>query len=327
MAQDSVKKIGKAQTLAILIITAFIAILIGASTRTKGLFTTRPIYVILTPLMWPFGNKAKTSAEAEGRQPQSAPVNAWGLASQIPEQEPSDRATPEQELSDRATPEQEPSDRATPEQELSDRATPEQELSDRATPEQEPSDRATPEQELSDRATPEQELSDRATPEQELSDRATPEQELSDRATPEQELSDRATGDNEKEGGVEMTERLMDLLQEMAGEVDGLLAICVAGADGEPIAYYAPPGSRWNMELSAAQLAQLLKLARTSADKMQAGELEDTLLTTADSYVLTKSLADDSFWLGMATSRDAVLGMVRLIAKTYAGRLAEAVPK
>jgi predicted regulator of Ras-like GTPase activity (Roadblock/LC7/MglB family) len=287
MEQDSVKKIGKAQTLAILIITAFIAILIGASTRTKGLFTTRPIYVILTPLMWPFGKKAKTSAEAEGRQPQSAPVNAWGLASQIPEQEPSDRATPEQELSDRAT----------------------------------------PEQELSDRATPEQELSDRATPEQELSDRATPEQELSDRATPEQELSDRATGDNEKEGGVEMTERLMDLLQEMAGEVDGLLAICVAGADGEPIAYYAPPGSRWNMELSAAQLAQLLKLARTSADKMQAGELEDTLLTTADSYVLTKSLADDSFWLGMATSRDAVLGMVRLIAKTYAGRLAEAVPK
>jgi predicted regulator of Ras-like GTPase activity (Roadblock/LC7/MglB family) len=287
MAQDSVKKIGKAQTLAILIITAFIAILIGASTRTKGLFTTRPIYVILTPLMWPFGKKAKTSAEAEGRQPQSAPVNAWGLASQIPEQEPSDRATPEQELSDRAT----------------------------------------PEQELSDRATPEQELSDRATPEQELSDRAIPEQELSDRATPEQELSDRATGDNEKEGGVEMTEKLMDLLQEMAGEVDGLLAICVAGADGEPIAYYAPPGSRWNMELSAAQLAQLLKLARTSADKMQAGELEDTLLTTADSYVLTKSLADDSFWLGMATSRDAVLGMVRLIAKTYAGRLAEAVPK
>lgn len=144
---------------------------------------------------------------------------------------------------------------------------------------------------------------------------------------PRHELSDRATGDNEKEGGVEMTEKLRDILQEMAGEVDGLLAICVAGADGEPIATYAPPGSKWNMELSAAQLAQLIKLARTSADKMHAGELEDTLLTTADSYVLTKSLGDNSVWLGMATSRDAVLGMVRLIAKTYVGRLAEAVPK
>jgi len=277
MEQDSVKKIGKAQTLAILIITAFIAILIRASTRTKALFTIPVIYVILTSPMWPFGRKAKMSAEAEGRQPNSAPVNAWGLASQIPEQEVSDRATPEQELSDRAT--------------------------------------------------PEQEVSDRATPEQELSDRATPEHELSDRATPEHELSDRATGDNEKEGGVEMTEKLMDLLQEMAGEVDGLQAICVAGADGEPIAYYAPPGSRWNMELSAAQLAQLLKLARTSVDKMHAGELEDALLTTSESYVLTKSLTGNSFWLGMATSRDAVLGMVRLIAKTYIGRLSEAIPK
>jgi len=257
MEQDSVKKIGKAQTLAILIITAFIAILIRASTRTKALFTIPVIYVTLTSPMWPFGRKAKMSAEAEGRQPNSAPVNAWGLASQIPEQE----------------------------------------------------------------------VSDRATPEQEVSDRATPEQELSDRATPEHELSDRATGDNEKEGGVEMTEKLMDLLQEMAGEVDGLQAICVAGADGEPIAYYAPPGSRWNMELSAAQLAQLLKLARTSVDKMHAGELEDALLTTSESYVLTKSLTGNSFWLGMATSRDAVLGMVRLIAKTYIGRLSEAIPK
>jgi predicted regulator of Ras-like GTPase activity (Roadblock/LC7/MglB family) len=101
---------------------------------------------------------------------------------------------------------------------------------------------------------------------------------------------------------------------------------CVVGADGEPIAAYALPGSKWNIELSAAQLAQLLKLTPTSVDKMHAGELGDNLLTTSNGYVLPQSLADNSAWLGTATSGDAILGMVRLIAKTYADCLFEAVP-
>jgi hypothetical protein len=60
---------------------------------------------------------------------------------------------------------------------------------------------------------------------------------------PRHELLDRATGDKtiEEEGGVEM-----------AGGVDGLLAIFVVRADGGPIATYTPPGSKWNIELSAA---------------------------------------------------------------------------
>lgn len=90
---------------------------------------------------------------------------------------------------------------------------------------------------------------------------------------PRHQLLDRATGDNEEEGGVETAGKLRDILLQMAGEIDGLLAICVVPADREPIATYARPRSIVNMELSPAQLAQLLKLAQTSVDKMHADRL------------------------------------------------------
>lgn len=120
-------------------------------------------------------------------------------------------------------------------------------------------------------------------------------------------------------------ESIKDVLLEIAQQIDGLVAISVTGLDGEPIASYTPPGSKFNIELASAQLAQVIKLANISADKLRAGELVDNLITTSQSYLLTRLLSDGAY-LGIATSKDGTLGMMRLVAQSYAERLAATIP-
>ncbi len=123
-----------------------------------------------------------------------------------------------------------------------------------------------------------------------------------------------------------MAESLRDILVEMAEQINGLMAICIASMDGEPIESYTPPGSKWNIELTAVQWAQVVKLAQISVGKVATGGLEDILITTSDNYVLTRVIGDGSVYLGIATSNEAVLGMIRLIVKNYVGRLCDAIP-
>jgi predicted regulator of Ras-like GTPase activity (Roadblock/LC7/MglB family) len=123
-----------------------------------------------------------------------------------------------------------------------------------------------------------------------------------------------------------MAENIRDMMLEMAGQIEGLTAVGVMGMDGVPIASYVPPGSKMNMELASAQFAQVMKLVQTSVDKVGVGELEDNLITTSNGYVLTRALGDGSAYLGIVTTGDGILGMMRLVAKSYAERLYDAIP-
>jgi len=130
--------------------------------------------------------------------------------------------------------------------------------------------------------------------------------------------------DEMKEKGA--TGNLNSILEEMAGQVDGLLCIAVAGSDGVAISSYVPPGSMLTAELAAAQLATIFRIARTSSDKLKAGEFEDNLLTSTAGQILIRPLGQESY-LAMVTTRDAPLGIVRLVVKSYASKVEQALGK
>ena len=119
---------------------------------------------------------------------------------------------------------------------------------------------------------------------------------------------------------------LKEVLTEMAGQIDGLIVTEVIGADGVPIVMYEAPGNKVSPDLAGAQFGEVLKLVTNAAVQMGAGQVEDNVTTTKAGYLMTRPMGDGSCYLGIATSRDTSLGMLRLIAKNYTDKLWDAVP-
>lgn len=134
----------------------------------------------------------------------------------------------------------------------------------------------------------------------------------------------RKKGEPDKGGEMGTGGSLNSILEEMAGQVDGLLCIAVAGSDGVALSSYVPSGSRLNAELAAAQLAAIFRISRTTADKLKAGDFEDNLLTSTEGQVLMRPLGQESY-LAIVTTKDAPLGIVRLVVKSYASRVEQAL--
>ncbi len=125
----------------------------------------------------------------------------------------------------------------------------------------------------------------------------------------------------------QMAQKLNDVLRELSGEVSGYLASAVVGMDGLSVADHTK-SAKSNPETISAQLALLFKLVDTSAVKMNAGTVEDNLLTTDSAHVLTRFLPGKDYFLGVAIDRKAGnLGNLRLMSKLYADRIAKAMPK
>jgi len=123
----------------------------------------------------------------------------------------------------------------------------------------------------------------------------------------------------------QMALKLDDVLKEMSGEVNGYIASVVVGMDGLSIAQHAT--GKIDPEAISAQMTQLLKLVDTSTTKLNAGNLEDHLLTTQNAYVLMRFLPDKQHFLGVAVDRKSGnLGNARLISKMFSERLDKAMP-
>ncbi len=124
-----------------------------------------------------------------------------------------------------------------------------------------------------------------------------------------------------------MAQKLNDILKELSGEVSGYLASAVVGMDGIGIADNTK-SAKSNPETISAQLALLFKLVDTSTDKMNAGAVEDNLLTTDNAYILMRFLPSKDYFLGVAVDRKSGnLGNLRLMGKLYAERIAKVMPR
>ncbi len=125
----------------------------------------------------------------------------------------------------------------------------------------------------------------------------------------------------------QMAQKLNDILKEFSGEVSGYLASAVVGMDGISVADHTK-SAKSNPETISAQLALLFKLVDTSTVKMNAGAVEDNLLTTDSAHVLMRFLPGKDYFLGVAIDRKAGnLGNLRLMSKLYTDRIAKAMPK
>lgn len=120
---------------------------------------------------------------------------------------------------------------------------------------------------------------------------------------------------------------LNEVLKEMAQEIPGLVGCDVVGMDGVSIGTYSPD-PKFDTEAASAQFAMVMKLVQKSASQLNAGNVEDNLVTTDKSYIVTRFLGDGHYYLGVAADKEtASLGNLRLITRQFADDLWEAVPK
>jgi predicted regulator of Ras-like GTPase activity (Roadblock/LC7/MglB family) len=78
---------------------------------------------------------------------------------------------------------------------------------------------------------------------------------------------------------------------------------------------------------ASARFAMVMKPAAKVSDKIALGPVADNLVTTNQAFVLSRFLGDSSYYWGLAVSKDATLGMVRMLMDEYADQLWEAIPR
>lgn len=120
--------------------------------------------------------------------------------------------------------------------------------------------------------------------------------------------------------------KLDELLQEVRAELGSdLVSTDVVGMDGLSIANFSASPD-FDSSAASARFAMVVKLASKVADKIEMGEVEDNLVTTDQTYILARLLGDGSYYWGVAVTRDATLGMVRMVMNEYADQLWDAIP-
>jgi predicted regulator of Ras-like GTPase activity (Roadblock/LC7/MglB family) len=83
----------------------------------------------------------------------------------------------------------------------------------------------------------------------------------------------------------------------------------------------------FNSSEASARVAMVMKLAANVTTKVGMGVVDDNLVTTDRSYMLTRFLGDGTYFLNVAVTRNAILGSVRLMMNEYAPQLWEAIPR
>ncbi len=120
--------------------------------------------------------------------------------------------------------------------------------------------------------------------------------------------------------------KLDQLLQQFRGELGAdFISADVVGMDGISIAGGSTDPSFDSNEASA-RFAMVMKLAGNVTTKVGMGVVDDNLVTTDRTYMLTRFLGDGSYFLNVAVTRNAILGSVRLLMNEYAPPMWEAIP-
>ncbi|MCB0164016.1 MAG: hypothetical protein KDI79_07320 [Anaerolineae bacterium] len=119
---------------------------------------------------------------------------------------------------------------------------------------------------------------------------------------------------------------LKEILVGLESELPGFLAAAVVGGDGLNIAQHTR-SSQTPVENISAQMALFIKLVQLSVTKLDAGVIEDTLLTTTEAYLLIWVVPGTPYFLGVVVDRTkTLLGHVRLIGRVYVSRVASVLP-
>jgi predicted regulator of Ras-like GTPase activity (Roadblock/LC7/MglB family) len=121
-----------------------------------------------------------------------------------------------------------------------------------------------------------------------------------------------------------MPTQAQQILEAAGKDIDGMVAMGVVGMDGIHIAQVKSGDiSPEAQENYGVKFALVMSLVRKSLAEIKLPDLEENLVEHGGGWVLSRFIGDTNFYLGVAVSKDAVLGNVRMVAKKTAQKLAE----
>jgi len=121
--------------------------------------------------------------------------------------------------------------------------------------------------------------------------------------------------------------KLDQLIQQFRSELGAdFVSTDVVGMDGMSIAGGSIDPSFDSTEASA-RFAVVMKLAAKASDKIGMGAVDDNLVTTDKAYIIARFLGNGSYYWGVAVTRNATLGTVRMMMNEYADQIWDAIPR
>ncbi len=120
--------------------------------------------------------------------------------------------------------------------------------------------------------------------------------------------------------------KLDQLLQEVRTSLGGdFVSTDVVGMDGISIAG-GSVSPDFDATEASARFAMVMKLAAKVSGQIGMGAVDDLLVTTDKVFILTRFLGNGSYYWGLAVTRNATLGSVRILMNEYADQLWDAIP-
>lgn len=120
--------------------------------------------------------------------------------------------------------------------------------------------------------------------------------------------------------------KLDQLLQEVRANLGAdFVSTDIVGMDGISIAGGSVSPDFDSTEASA-RFAMVMKLASQVSNKIGMGAVDDLLVTTDKVFILTRFLGNGSYYWGLAVTKNATLGSVRILMNEYADQLWDAIP-
>ena len=121
--------------------------------------------------------------------------------------------------------------------------------------------------------------------------------------------------------------KLDQLIQQFRSELGAdFVSTDVVGMDGMSIAGGSIDPNFDSTEASA-RFAVVMKLAAKASDKIGMGAVDDNLVTTDKAYIIARFLGNGSYYWGVAVTRNATLGTVRMMMNEYADQIWDAIPQ
>jgi predicted regulator of Ras-like GTPase activity (Roadblock/LC7/MglB family) len=120
--------------------------------------------------------------------------------------------------------------------------------------------------------------------------------------------------------------KLDQLIQEVRAQLGGdFVSTDIVGMDGISIAG-GSVSPEFDSTEASARFAMVMKLAAQVSNKIGMGAVDDLLVTTDKVFILTRFLGNGTYYWGLAVSRNATLGSVRILMNEYADQLWDAIP-
>lgn len=121
--------------------------------------------------------------------------------------------------------------------------------------------------------------------------------------------------------------KLDQLLQEVRATLGAdFVSTDIVGMDGISIAG-GSVSPDFDASEASARFAMVVKLAANVSNKIGMGRVVENLTTTDHAFIIARFLGDNSYYWGVAVTREATLGMVRMVMNEYAEQVWDAIPR